>query len=142
MLLTGHFYAHIISRIPILSRFQSISTTGYCVKVTPKKGKATNLKATITVKNQAIRVSGASVVAVGATETLKTATAPKGATVTFKSSDETIATVDEKGVVIAVKAGKVTITATAGKASKDFEMEFKNYATNTISDEKFQHLLL
>ena len=92
------------------------------VKVTPKKGKATNLKATITVKNEAIRVSGASVVAVGATTTLKTATAPKNATVTFKSSDDTIATVDEKGVVTGVKAGKVTITATAGKASKDIEI--------------------
>ena len=95
---------------------------GYCVKVTPKKGKATNLKATITVKNEAIRVSGDSVVAVGATTTLKTATAPKNATVTFKSSDDTIATVDEKGVVTGVKAGKVTITATAGKASKDVEI--------------------
>ena len=96
------------------------------VKVTPKKGKATNLKATITVKNEAIRVSGDSVVAVGATTTLKTATAPKNATVTFKSSDDTIATVDEKGVVTAVKAGKVTITATAGKASKDVEIEVKD----------------
>ena len=119
-----------------------LSFAGTIVKVTPKKGKATNLKATITVKNEAIRVSGDSVVAVGTTTTLKTATAPKNATVTFKSSDDTIATVDEKGVVTGVKAGKVTITATAGKASKDFEMEFKNYATNTISDEKFQHLLL
>lgn len=103
------------------------------VKVTPKKGKATNLKATITVKNQAIRVSGASVVAVGATETLKTATAPKGAKVTFKSSDDTIATVDEKGVVTGVKAGKVTITATAGKASKDFEMEVKTAIFKSVA---------
>ena len=99
-----------------------LSFAGTIVKVTPKKGKATNLKATITVKNEAIRVSGASVVAVGATTTLKTATAPKNATVTFKSSDDTIATVDEKGVVTGVKAGKVTITATAGKASKDIEI--------------------
>ena len=96
------------------------------VKVTPKKGKATNLKATITVKNEAIRVSGASVIAVGETATLKTSTAPKGAAVSFKSSDDTIATVDEKGVVTAVKAGKVTITATAGSASKDIEIEVKN----------------
>ena len=103
------------------------------VKVTPKKGKAKSLKATITVKNQAIRVSGASVVAVGATETLKTATAPKGAKVTFKSSDDTIATVDEKGVVTGVKAGKVTITATAGKASKDFEMEVKTAIFKSVA---------
>ena len=111
---------------------------GYCVKVTPKKGKATNLKATITVKNEAIRVSGSSVIAVGETATLKTATAPKGAAVSFKSSDDTIATVDEKGVVTGVKAGKVTITATAGSASKDIEIEvknviFKDLAQNTVS---------
>ena len=105
---------------------------GYCVKVTPKKGKATNLKATITVKNEAIRVSGDSVVAVGATTTLKTATAPKNATVTFKSSDDTIATVDEKGVVTGVKAGKVTITATAGKASKDVEIEVKTAILKSV----------
>ena len=106
------------------------------VKVTPKKGKATNLKATITVKNEAIRVSGDSVVAVGATTTLKTATAPKNATVTFKSSDDTIATVDEKGVVTGVKAGKVTITATAGKASKDIEIEVKNYVLKAVKQTK------
>ena len=109
---------------------------GYCVKVTPKKGKATNLKATITVKNEAIRVSGDSVVAVGATTTLKTATAPKNATVTFKSSDDTIATVDEKGVVTGVKTGKVTITATAGKASKDVEIEVKNYVLKAVKQTK------
>ena len=110
------------------------------VKVTPKKGKATNLKATITVKNEAIRVSGASVVAVGATATLKTATAPKGATVSFKSSDDTIATVDEKGVVTGVKAGKVTITATAGKASKDVEIEVKNYVLTDVAQTKLTEL--
>ena len=103
------------------------------VKVTPKKGKATNLKATITVKNEAIRVSGDSVVTVGATTTLKTATAPKNATVTFKSSDDTIATVDEKGVVTGVKAGKVTITATAGKASKDIEIEVKAAGLKSVT---------
>ena len=106
------------------------------VKVTPKKGKATNLKATITVKNEAIRVSGDSVVAVGATTTLKTATAPKNATVTFKSSDDTIATVDEKGVVTGVKAGKVTITATAGKASKDVEIEVKTLILKSATQKK------
>ena len=113
-----------------------LSFAGTIVKVTPKKGKATNLKATITVKNEAIRVSGASVVAVGATATLKTATAPKNATVTFKSSDDTIATVDEKGVVTGVKAGKVTITATAGKASKDIEIEVKTLILKSATQKK------
>ena len=111
------------------------------VKVT-KKGakKGTNLKATITVKNEAIRVSGASVIAVGEKATLKTATAPKGAAVSFKSSDDAIATVDEKGVVTGVKAGKVTITATAGKASKNVEIEVKNYVLTDVAQTKLTEL--
>ena len=45
-----------------------LSFAGTIVKVTPKKGKATNLKATITVKNPALSVKAAKEVAVGATE--------------------------------------------------------------------------
>lgn len=40
-------------------------------------------------------------------------------TVTWKSSDETIATVDSTGKVTGVKAGKATITATAGEKSAE-----------------------
>ena len=138
--LPSNFTHILLQRIPSLSHSQRLSPSGYCVKVTPKKGKATNLKATITVKNQAIRVSGASVVGVGDTVTLKTATAPKGAAVTFKSSDETIATVDEKGVVTGVKAGKVTITATAGKVSKNVEIEVKNYVLTDVAQTKLAEL--
>lgn len=38
-------------------------------------------------------------------------------TVTWKSSDETVATVDENGLVNALKVGSATITATAGEKS-------------------------
>ena len=118
----------------VFTTSSSFTVSVAIVKVT-KKGakKGTNLKATITVKNEAIRVSGASVIAVGEKATLKTATAPKGAAVSFKSSDDTIATVDEKGVVTAVKAGKVTITATAGKASKDIEIEVKDASLSGVA---------
>ena len=52
----------------------------------------------------------------GETETLTATVAPNGATdktVTWSSSDETVAAVDANGVVTAVKAGTATITATA-----------------------------
>lgn len=51
----------------------------------------------------------------GATETLKATVLPEDAgdrTVTWSSSDETVATVSHEGTVTAVKAGEATITAT------------------------------
>ena len=51
----------------------------------------------------------------GATETLKATVLPEDAgdrTVTWSSSDETVATVSQEGTVTAVKAGEATITAT------------------------------
>ena len=105
---------------------------GYCVKVTPKKGKATNLKATITVKNPALSLKAADVVAVGATEQITATVKPANTKVTFTSSDETIAKVDEKGVVTGVKAGKVTITAKAGKTTKTVEMEVKTAILKSV----------
>ena len=104
---------------------------GYCVKVTPKKGKATNLKATITVKNPALSLKAADVVAVGATEQITATVKPANTKVTFTSSDETIAKVDEKGVVTGVKAGEVTITAKAGntKDLKATDFSFVNVAS-------------
>ena len=51
--------------------------------------------------------------AVGAEEKVATKKCPSVAKVTYKSSDDTIATVAEDGTVKAVKAGKVTITATS-----------------------------
>ena len=112
--------------IPILSHFQRLFSHGYFVKVTPKKGKATNLKATITVKNPALSVKAAKEVAVGATEQITATVKPANTKVTFTSSDETITKVDEKGVVTGVKAGDVTITAKAGKTTKTVTMTVKN----------------
>lgn len=99
------------------------------VKVTGKKsGKAVKktLKATITVKNPSLTLKAASVVAVGAKETVKATVKPASTKVTFSSSDDAIATVDATtGEVTGVKAGKVTITAKAGKTTKTVDMEVK-----------------
>ena len=106
---------------------------GYCVKVTPKKGKAKTLKATITVKNPTLTLKAANEVAVGATEQITATVKPANTKVTFSSSDEAIAKVDEKGVVTGVKAGKVTITATAGATTKTVDMEVKTAIFKSVA---------
>ena len=109
------------------------------VKVTAKKsGKAVKktLKATITVKNPALSVSAAGEVAVGSTEAIKATVKPANTKVTYTTSDATIATVDEKGVVTGVKAGDVTITVKAGKTTKTVSMKVKNYVLKSVAQTK------
>ena len=87
------------------------------VKVSAKKSGKT-VKKTLTAKvkviNAGLRFADpATEVVVGESVTLTAKKSPKAAVVTFKSSDDKIATVDADGKVTAVKAGKVTITATS-----------------------------
>ncbi|WZX99675.1 Ig-like domain-containing protein [Bacillus sp. FSL W7-1360] len=82
----------------------------------------------ITVKAKPVPVASVSVTPTtmeleeGKTQSLKATVKPDNAddkTVTFKSADTSIATVDANGLVKAVKAGKTTVTATAkGDTSK------------------------
>ena len=114
-------------------------TAKVTVKVTAKKsGKAVKktLKATITVKNPALTLKAADVVAVGATEQITATVKPTGTKVTYTTSDATIATVDEKGVVTGVKDGEVTITAKAGKTTKTVKMTVKKYVVKSVKQTK------
>lgn len=76
----------------------------YVKSITPKYEKITGLT-----------VSGTASVEVGATSQLAVATTPAGADphVTWASADETIATVDAKGVVKGVKEGATKVVATS-----------------------------
>lgn len=67
-----------------------------------------------------ITVTGTPTAVVSETSTLTATTYPVGATVTWSSSDETVATV-ANGVVTGVKVGKTIITATNGNASASVE---------------------
>ena len=96
------------------------------VKVTPKKGKAKNLKATITVKNPTLSVKAAEVVAVGATEQITATVKPASTKVTYTSDNTEVATVDENGLVTGVKAGDATITVKAGATTKTVKMAVKD----------------
>ena len=87
------------------------------VKVTAKKGNkkvSKTLTAKAAVINAGLKFTSAPTdMAVGAEEKVATKKCPSVAKVSYKSSDDTIATVAEDGTVKAVKAGKVTITATS-----------------------------
>lgn len=69
-----------------------------------------------------ISLSGTATCAVGSTSTLTATTYPVSATVTWSSSDKTIATVSN-GTVTGVAKGKCTITAVNGNASASVEFE-------------------
>lgn len=93
------------------------------VKVSAKKSGKT-VKKTLTAKVKVINaglrfVDPATEVVVGESVSLAAKKSPKAAVVTYKSSDDTIATVDADGKVTAVKAGKVTITATSDYLTKE-----------------------
>ncbi len=105
------------------------------VKVTPKKGKATNLKATITVKKPTIKMKGDAELLIGATTSCK-ATVKPSAKVAYTSSNDAIATVDAKGSVKGVKAGTVTITATAKVGTKTVKATKDIVVKNGITEFK------
>ena len=122
-------YLHYFKKSPFYHAFRVYPCLDIVVKVTAKKaGKKVSktLKATVTVKNPSLTLKAANEVAVGATEQITATVKPANTKVTFTSSDETIAKVDEKGVVTGVKAGDVTITAKAGKTTKTVTMTVKN----------------
>ena len=81
-------------------------------------------------------MKAANEVAVGATEQITATVKPASTKVTYASSDATIATVDEKGVVTGVKAGDVTITAKAGKTTKTVKMSVKTYIVKSVKQTK------
>ena len=113
----------------------SVATVGDTGKVTAVKAgtatitaKAGDKSATcaVTVKAKVIAVTSVSLdkttldLTEGDTETLTATVGPDNATdktVTWSSSDNSVATVDDNGKVTAVKAGTATITAKAGDKS-------------------------
>lgn len=104
------------------------------------EGLSATTKVTVTTKVESITLDKTEgILNVGNTVTITATVAPEGATspeVTWSSSDESVATVDETGKVTAVAAGNATITATSeddSSVSADYELtvQQKKAATTT-----------
>ena len=139
---------------PVFPTFPWIIPCIFPVKVTYKTSKKKSAKAktkkltyTLTVAKASVALSGDSVVAVGDTAALTTTKkASSRATITYISSDDTVATVDSAtGAVTGVKAGKATITAklVIGKdtaiATKDVEV--KNVILKSAAQKKASQIV-
>lgn len=103
-------------------------------------GLSATTKVTVTTKVEGITLDKTEgILNVGNTVTITATVAPEEATnsaVTWSSSDESVATVDETGKVTAVAAGNATITATSeddSSVSADYELtvQQKKAATTT-----------
>ena len=116
---------------------------------TKKNAKAKTKKLTYTMKvaKASVALSGDSVVAVGDTAALTTTKkASSRATITYISSDDTVATVDSAtGAVTGVKAGKATITAklVIGKdtATATKDVEVKNVILKSAAQKKASQIV-
>lgn len=105
------------------------------VNITAVSGSATDT-ASIQVQTRSgnpskITLKGREILEAGSSMKLRVVTEPRGALndVTYVSSDESIATVDEQGVVSGISAGKVTITATSkvNALQANIEIEVRDY---------------
>ena len=117
------------------------TTAGQSTVTVTAANSAGSIEKTFTLNIKAVPVTSVRLdqdtlsLVVDGTGTLKATVAPENATnkdVTWESSDATVATVDEKGNVKAVKAGKAIITATAADGSGQ-----KATCTVTVTDKTY-----
>ena len=105
----------------IATTTMNINGTQYRCVVSNSAGSVTSNAATLTVEKKTVPVTGVTLnptslsLFTGESETLTATVEPGNATnkaVTWNTSDNTVATVDENGTVTAVGAGEATITVT------------------------------
>ena len=112
------------------------------IKVTAKKGNkkvSKTLTAKASVINAGLKFTAAPTdIVVGSEDKVATKKCPSVAKVSYKSSDDTIATVDATtGVVKALKAGKTTITATSDYGKEvTTDINVKNYLLKDVKQTK------
>lgn len=102
--------------------------------VTDEYDNVNTLEITVKVKKPTVKVSPSEVsLTVGDTKTLKVTVKGASDEVTFKSSDESVATVNSKGKITAVAKGTATITVTANDVSKKVTVTVTSETTSSGS---------
>lgn len=105
------------------------------VYATDDNGNVTNKEIKVIVSEPTLTVEQANVsIQVGKTAQLNATVQGASQTVTWTSSDTSVATVDENGVVTAVKAGTATITATANGVEKTVEISVTAQSNNSSTN--------
>lgn len=100
------------------------------MKAASKTYKAT---CTVTVKKPTIKLNASSAsVGVGSTKTLKASVAGYSKTVTWSSSNKSVATVSSKGVVKGIKKGTCTITAKANGVTATCKITVTEKVTKAV----------
>ena len=111
-----------VAKVSKKGKVTAVSVGTAKITATTANGKTAVCKITVKpTKVTKITIKGKDTMRVGKTQMLKAKIAPSNATdktVKWKSSNPAVATVDENGLVTAIKKGKVTITATAKDGSK------------------------
>ena len=142
VLLTEATDCQILLSSPVFPAFFKTIPAVFLVKVTAKKsGKKVSktLYANAKVIGAGLRFTDAPTEMVIGSETKVTAKkCPSVAKVTFTSSDDAVATVDANdGTVKAIKAGKVTITATSDYGNEvKTDIAVKKYILNSVAQTK------
>lgn len=121
-------------------RFRILNTTGSDKRINIDDFKIISDEPSTSVPLESISINGASEVVVGGTTKLEVVYEPENTTekgVTWSSSDEDIATVDENGVVTGIAEGTVTITATSivnSSINATHQIEVKSQDILTIAE--------
>lgn len=101
---------------------------------TDESGNVADKEIKVIVNEPTLTIEQANVsIAVGETAQLNATVQGASQTITWTSSDTSVATVDENGVVTAVKAGTATITATANGVEKTVEISVTAQSNNSSS---------
>ncbi len=123
-------------------KFMTMNAGTATITATPIDGSGVKATCKITVSDGIIKAESVTLnttnttIALGSTKTLTATVLPEDATmrtVTWKSSNTDVATVDENGVVTTVGAGTATITATAADGKGAYAECKVNVIYNTIT---------
>lgn len=111
-----------IAKVDANGKVTAVKAGTATITGTAADGSKVKVSSKITVRQYvtAVKLTGANIT-IGSNVTIKASVSPSNAsnkTLAWKSSDTAVATVDTKGVVTGLKAGIVTITATAKDGSK------------------------